>query len=164
MKVKIINKSGFDLPRYETEGAAAFDIKAKFGLNIDKEAEFFEALTDEEKDLATTMTIPPKGQYNFDTGLFIEIPKGYALLISGRSGNAMRAGISVTQGYGLIDSDYRGEIKIFITNHGNKPFRVKNGDRIAQGMIVPVIQAEWEEVTELEETKRGSDGFGSTGK
>ena len=106
----------------------------------------------------------PNQQINLGTGLHIELPQGTALMISGRSGNAMRYGISVTQGYGLIDSDYRGEIGILITNHGGENFIIKHGDRIAQGMIVPVIQAEFEEVDELDETERGINGFGSTGK
>lgn len=144
MKVKIINKSGFELPRYETEGAAAFDIRAM--LPIDE------------------LELYPNQQINLGTGLHIELPQGTALMISGRSGNAMRYGISVTQGYGLIDSDYRGEIGILITNHGGENFIIKHGDRIAQGMIVPVIQAEFEEVDELDETERGINGFGSTGK
>ena len=144
MKVKIINRSGFELPRYETDGAAAFDIRAM--LPIDEFALY------------------PRQQVNLGTGLHIELPQGTALMISGRSGNAMRYGISVTQGYGLIDSDYRGEIGIFITNHGGENFIIKHGDRIAQGMIVPVIQAEFEEVDELDETERGINGFGSTGK
>lgn len=145
MKVKIINKSGFELPKYETSGATAFDIKA--------------ILPTDEPYL-----LYPEKQINLGTRLFIEVPKGCALLISGRSGNAMRNGISVTQGYGLIDSDYRGEIKVFITNHGERPFAIKHGDRIAQGMIVPIIKAEWVETDKLDETKRGVGGFGSTGK
>ena len=144
MRVKIINKSGFEPPRYETEGAAAFDIRAM--LPIDE------------------LELYPNQQINLGTGLHIELPQGTALMISGRSGNAMRYGISVTQGYGLIDSDYRGEIGIFITNHGDENFIIRHGDRIAQGMIVPVIQAEFEEVDELDETERGINGFGSTGK
>lgn len=144
MRVKIINKSGFELPKYATDGSAAFDIRAM--LPIDEYALY------------------PGEQINLGTGLHIELPQGTALMISGRSGNAMRYGISVTQGYGLIDSDYRGEIKIFITNHGDSNFIIKHGDRIAQGMIVPVIQAEFEEVDELDETERGIGGFGSTGK
>lgn len=143
MRVKIINKSGFEPPRYETDGAAAFDIRAM--LPIDEFA------------------LHPRQQVNLGTGLHIELPQGTALMISGRSGNAMRYGISVTQGYGLIDSDYRGEIGIFITNHGGENFIIKHGDRIAQGMIVPVIQAEFEEVDELDETERGIGGMGSTG-
>lgn len=143
MRVKIINKSGFELPKYATDGSAAFDIRAM--LPIDEYALY------------------PGQQINLGTGLHIELPQGTALMISGRSGNAMRYGISVTQGYGLIDSDYRGEIRVFITNHGDSNFIIKHGDRIAQGMIVPVIQAEFEEVDELDETERGEGGFGHTG-
>lgn len=161
LPIKIINKSGFPLPKYETDGAAGFDIRAVFEPFCVKEV--LETLTEEEKELATTITIPPGGQYNFNTGLYVQIPEGYELQIRGRSGNAMRYGISITHGVGTIDSDYRGEIKIFITNHGTKPFRVKNGDRIAQGIIAPVLRAEWIEVEELSDTDRGQAGFGSTG-
>jgi dUTP pyrophosphatase len=144
MKVKIVNKSGFDLPRYETKGAAAFDIQAK--LDTDK------------------VILKPGKQINFETGLYIAVPEGYELQVRGRSGNAMNYGISVTHGVGTIDSDYRGEIKIFITNHGEKDFEIKNGDRIAQGIVAPIEQVEWEEVAELDKTERGENGFGSTGR
>lgn len=144
MKVKIINKSRFDLPEYKTKGSAGFDIQA-----IIPNGENF--------------VLEPHKQVNLDTGLYFEIPQGYELRVQGRSGNAMNYGISVTQGLGCVDSDYRGEVKIFLTNHGNKPFIIKHGDRIAQGIISPVYQAEWIEVEELSETERGKNGFGSTG-
>lgn len=157
MKVKIINKSGFSLPEYATEGSAAFDIRAVITegeiISIDKHTNV--------KNFAVILY--PEKQINISTGLYVAIPKGCAMLISGRSGNAMRYGISVTQGYGVIDSDYRGEIKVFLTNHGDKPFAIANGDRIAQGIITPYIKAEWEEVTTLDETERGAGGFGHTG-
>ena len=146
MKVKIVNKSGFDLPKYETAGAAAFDIRAKL-----------------PKCLISTAILPGK-QLNINTGLYIQLPQGKALLIPGRSGNAFKHGISVTHGVGTIDSDYRGEIKICLTNQGKDLFIIKHGDRIAQGIIVNIYRAEWEEVEELDTTERGTGGFGSTGR
>lgn len=146
MKVKIINKSGFNLPEYKTKGSAGFDIQA-----IIPESE-------------GCYILEPHKQVNLSTGLYFEIPQGYELRIQGRSGNAMNYGISVTQGLGCCDSDYRGEVKIFLTNHGDKPFIIKHGDRVAQGIISPVYQAEWIEVDELDKTERGENGFGSTGK
>jgi dUTP pyrophosphatase len=143
MKVKIINNSGFPLPKYETPGAAGFDIKASI----------------KNEDV-----IKPRETVIVPTGLYVAIPQGYELQIRGRSGLAMKYAIGITHGVGTVDSDYRGEIKIFLTNHGALPFEIKPGDRIAQGIIAPVIQAEWEEVETLDETKRGAGGFGSTGK
>ena len=144
MKVKIVNKSGFDLPKYETEGAAAFDIRAIINQGV----------TD----------IMPGEQMNIDTGLYFEIPKGYELQIRGRSGNAFRHGIGIVHGVGTIDSDYRGEVKVCLINHGEEVFYINHSDRIAQGVIAPIIQAEWEEVEELDTTERGTGGFGSTGR
>ncbi|MFA7663826.1 MAG: dUTP diphosphatase [Clostridia bacterium] len=146
MKVKIVNKSGFPLPKYETKGSAGFDIRAIL-----------------PKGEGYSYMLYPHKQVNLKTGLYFEIPEGYELRIQGRSGNAMRYGISITQGLGCLDSDYRGELNIFLTNHGNKPFEIKHGDRVAQGIISPVYQAEWVEVDELDKTERGENGFGSTG-
>ena len=142
LDVKIVNKSDFPLPKYESKGASGFDIRAI---------------------IANKITINPGEQYNFDTGLYVEIPKGYELQIRGRSGLAFKHGISLLHGVGTIDSDYRGEIGICLVNHSNKPYIVKNGDRIAQGIIAPVYQAEWVEVGELSDSERGQAGYGSTG-
>jgi dUTP pyrophosphatase len=143
MKVRIINKSGFDLPKYETSGAAGFDIRAS---------------------IKSEDVIRPGETVIVPTGLYVAVPKGYELQIRGRSGLAMKHAISITHGVGTIDSDYRGEIKVFLTNHGLLPFDIKPGDRVAQGIVAPVVQAELEEVKELDETERGTGGFGSTGR
>lgn len=143
MKVKIINKSGFQLPKYETDGAAGFDIRAK--------------LDQPEKTLRAGYMV------SIPTGLYIAVPHGCELQIRGRSGLAFKSGISILHGVGTIDSDYRGEIKILLANHSDTDFKIKNGDRIAQGILAPVIQAQWMEVDELEETNRGTGGFGHTG-
>lgn len=146
MKVKIINKSGFPLPKYETEGSAGFDIRALL-----------------PKGRGYSYRLEPHKQVNLKTGLYVQIPIGYELQIRGRSGNAMRYGISVTQGVGTVDSDYIGEINVFLTNHGDEPFIINHGDRVCQGIISPLYQAEWIEVDELDETDRGMNGLGSTG-
>ena len=98
------------------------------------------------------------------TGIAVAIPKNYEIQIRPRSGLAAKKSISVINTPGTVDSDYRGEIKIILFNHGNKDFIVNNNDRIAQMVLTPVIKMELEEVDQLPETIRGSGGFGSTGK
>ena len=97
------------------------------------------------------------------TGIAVAIPNGYAGLVLPRSGHARRHGVGVVNGPGLIDSGYRGEITVLLINHGSKEVKFGRGDRIAQLAIVPVPQVEWVEVNTLDETDRGSGGFGSTG-
>ena len=97
------------------------------------------------------------------TGLFFEIPQGYEVQIRPRSGLAAKNGVTVLNTPGTIDSDYRGEINVILINLGDKPFTVNSGDRIAQMLVAPVIQADFSIVSSLEETERGAGGFGSTG-
>ena len=97
------------------------------------------------------------------TGIAVSIPDGFAGLVVPRSGLASRHGISVVNGPGLIDSGYRGEIHAILINLGQEPFTIERGDRIAQLVVVPVAEPEYRVVDELPESKRGSDGFGSTG-
>lgn len=97
------------------------------------------------------------------TGIAVSIPEGYAGLVLPRSGHAQRHGVGVVNGPGLIDSSYRGEISVLLINHGSEVVRFGRGDRIAQLAIVPVPSIEWVEVDGLDETGRGSGGFGSTG-
>jgi len=97
------------------------------------------------------------------TGLAVSLPAGYGGLVLPRSGHAQRHGVGVVNGPGLIDSGYRGEISVLLINHGNELVRFERGDRIAQLAIVPIPSVEWVEVEELDETARGSGGFGSTG-
>lgn len=144
MKVKIKSISG-ETPKYKTSGSAGMDLTAYL--------EEVMVLTPGERDL-----IP--------TGIFIELPNGYEAQIRARSGLAVKHGISLTNGVGTIDSDYRGEIKISLINHGHRDFVIKNGDRIAQMVIAKYETVEWEKVDELddlEQTARGSGGFGHTG-
>ncbi len=131
------------LPKYETIGSSGMDLSA----NIDNYIE-----------------IQPGKSAIIPTGLSISIPKNYEVQIRPRSGLAAKQQITVLNTPGTIDSDYRGEIKIILINHGDKKFKVEKGLRIAQMVVCPIIQAEIIEVNELEDTKRGQGGFGSTGK
>jgi dUTP pyrophosphatase len=143
VKVKVINQSGNALPGYETAHAAGMDLRA---------------------DLKEPVTIEP-GQWRLiPTGLFVEIPEGYEGQIRPRSGLAFKHGITVLNSPGTIDADYRGEIKVILINHSSVPFTVRQGERIAQLVIARYEQIEWVESDQLAETRRGSGGFGSTGK
>ena len=130
------------LPKYETEGSSGMDLAA----NIEKTVEI----------KAGKFAITP-------TGLSLSIPNNYEIQIRPRSGLAAKNQISVLNTPGTIDADYRGELKVILINLGEKKFKIENGLRIAQMVLCPVIKATLEEVSELEETKRGSGGFGSTG-
>lgn len=142
MKIKVVRKNLFDLPSYKTKGAAGVDLKA----NVEK-----------------PVTLKPLERSLIPTGIFIEIPDGYEAQIRARSGLAIKHGISLVNGVGTIDSDYRGEIKVILINLGNEEFTVNNGDRIAQMVILKYEKAEFELVEELDETDRGEGGFGHTG-
>ena len=130
------------LPKYETEGSSGMDLTA----NVNK---FIE--------------IQPGKSEIIPTGLALSIPKNYEIQIRPRSGLAAKNQISVLNTPGTIDEDYRGEIKVILINLGEKKFKIEKGLRIAQMVLCPIIKAELEEVDELDETKRGSGGFGSTG-
>ena len=134
---------GLPAPAYETEGAAGVDLIA--------------ALPDTEPAL-----IPPKGWAAIPTGLIFEIPHGYQGEVRPRSGLALRHAVTVLNAPGTIDSDYRGELKVILINHGGEPFEIHRGDRVAQLVLAPVTIAQWQEVAELDATERGAGGFGST--
>jgi len=129
-------------PKYETPGSSGMDIAAHIEENI---------------------IINPGEKSLISTGLFVAIPIGYEIQIRPRSGLAAKKNITVLNTPGTIDADYRGEIKVILINLGKEKFTIERGDRIAQIVVCPVIQAELEEVTELSNTERGSGGFGSTG-
>ena len=131
------------LPEYKTEGASGMDLVA---------------FIDE------TIIIRPKTSALIPTGLSVAFSKDYEIQIRPRSGLAAKNNISVLNTPGTIDSDYRGEIKVIIFNHGNNDFIVKNGDRIAQMILAPIMKMELEEAKNLPQTIRGKGGFGSTGK
>ena len=130
------------IPRYETLGSSGMDIAAHIEENL--------IVNPGEKTLVST-------------GFSISIPRGYEIQIRPRSGLAVKKNITVLNTPGTIDADYRGEIKVILINFGKEKFVIKNGERIAQMVVCPVVQANLEEVEELPITKRGSDGFGSTG-
>jgi len=142
MKIGVINKGRLDLPVYKTEGSAGMDLMA----NLDH-----------------SIILKPFERVLVPTGLYISIPKGYECQIRGRSGLALINGITLANGIGTIDSDYRGEIKVILINLSNEDFTVAHGDRIAQMVLVKHENIEFIEVDSIHETKRGSSGFGSTG-
>ena len=131
------------LPEYKTEGASGMDLIA---------------FVDE------TINIKPKTSALIPTGISVAFSEDYEIQIRPRSGLAAKNNISVLNTPGTIDSDYRGEIKVIIFNHGNNDFIVKNGDRIAQMILAPIMKMELEEAKNLPQTIRGKGGFGSTGK
>lgn len=141
--IKIVASEGAVIPQYKTTGAAGADICA----------------------LLSEPVIIKKGERAMiPTGLFFAIPEGFEVQIRPRSGLAAKNGVTVLNTPGTIDSDYRGEIKVILINLGNEDFEVKNGDRIAQMVVAPVTIGVFEKVDALDETERGSGGFGSTGK
>jgi dUTP pyrophosphatase len=142
MQIKIINKSEHPLPSYQTEGSAGMDIYASVKNNI---------------------IINPLERVLIPTGLFIALPKGYEAQIRPRSGLAIKQGLTCLNTPGTIDSDYRGEINVILINLSNEVQTIKNGDRIAQMVIAKYEIGEWDLVDSLDETSRGSGGFGSTG-
>jgi len=112
---------------------------------------------------AEDVTLAPGERHAVATGFAVAIPPGYEIQVRPRSGLALKHGISVPNTPGTIDSDYRGELKVILVNHGSADFVVARGDRIAQLVLAPVTLAAWDEVAELDETARGAGGFGSTG-
>lgn len=154
VEVKIINKSDNPLPKYETEFSAGVDLRAD--LKGDDIQEYLLGYPEH-------IVIKPHQSFRVPTGLFVEIPEGFEWQIRPRSGLAFRNNITVGNSPGTIDSDYRGEVQIILINHGYKNYYINHGDRIAQAVLTPVVQAEFIEVNELSETDRGDGGFGSTG-
>ena len=132
-----------ELPKYKTEGSSGLDLMAF----IDK-----------------PIKIAPNCSHLIPTGLSVAFSNDYEIQIRPRSGLAAKNNLTVLNTPGTIDSDYRGEIKIILFNHGNEKFIVNNGDRIAQMVLMPVLKFEFEETKDLPDTLRGSGGFGSTGK
>ncbi len=134
--------STVSLPQYETAGSAGADLRAH---------------------ISSSVTIKSGEHRLISTGLYPEIPSGYEIQVRPRSGLALKKGITVLNTPGTIDSDYRGEICVNLMNLGSESFVVNDGDRIAQAVVAPVIQASFLETDMLSETERGEGGFGSTG-
>lgn len=141
--VKVVNKSKNELPSYETIGSAGMDLRA---------------------NLEEPIIIKPMERILIPTGLFMEIPHGFEGQIRPRSGLAIKHGISLINCVGTIDSDYRGEVKIPLINLGQDSFKIESGERIAQFVLAKHGVVKWELDEGLNKTKRGSGGFGSTGK
>lgn len=143
IKVRLLGKKGADLlPAYQTEGAAGMDLHADIGESI---------------------TLPPLGRALIPTGIAVALPPGVEGQVRPRSGLAVRHGVTCLNSPGTIDSDYRGEIRVVLVNFGSEPFTIRRGDRIAQMVLSPVLRASIQVVDDLDATRRGGGGFGSTG-
>ena len=143
MKVQIVNRSPYPCPAYATEQSAGMDLKA---------------------NLKESVVLQPLQRTLVPTGLFIALPKGYEAQVRPRSGLAVKHGITVLNTPGTVDADYRGEVCVILVNLSQEPFEIVPGERIAQMVIARHEQVEWEQVEVLDETRRGTGGFGSTGK
>jgi len=142
--VKLAHGEGLDLPNYETKDSAGMDLRA--ALAVDE-----------------TLTLKPLARALVPTGLAMALPSGYEAQVRPRSGLAAKNGVTVANAPGTIDADYRGEVKVILINLSNEDFIIERGMRIAQMVIAPVTQGIWNSVADLDETARGSGGFGSTG-
>lgn len=142
IKVKIINKSGYDLPAYATPSSAGMDLRAA---------------------LKEPVVLGSLQRALIPTGLSIQLPQGHECQIRPRSGLALRHGISIVNTPGTVDADYRGEIGVIVINLSDTPFTINPGERIAQMVITDYTHVEWEPVERLDETVRGDGGFGHTG-
>ncbi|MDA7688153.1 dUTP diphosphatase [Pelagibacteraceae bacterium] len=141
--IKKLNNNSFDLPKYQTEGSVGMDLSA-----------FIE----------NDVLIKPNERELIPTGIALSIPQNIEGQVRPRSGLSLKYGITVLNSPGTIDSDYRGEIKVILINHGNEDFIIKNNDRIAQLVFNEVVKVSFKEVKDLDQTSRNQKGFGSTGK
>ena len=145
VNVKIKLTRGMTAPAYATDGSAAVDLRAAL-------------------DEGATLTLAPGERALIPTGVAISPEtSGVVAVIAGRSGLGVKNGVTLSNCIGVVDSDYRGEISVGLINHGSEPFTVRRGDRIAQLMFLPVLHANFLPADELDQTARGSGGFGSTG-
>ena len=142
MTVKIINKSSYPLPSYETIASAGMDIRAY---------------------ITQPVVLKPMQRAIIKTGLYLELPIGTEAQVRPRSGLAAKKGITVLNSPGTIDADYRGEVGVILVNLSNEDFEVENGARIAQLVLASHQRAQWQQVSQLSDTDRGEGGFGSTG-
>jgi dUTP pyrophosphatase len=138
---RLPHAEGLPLPAYETAGAAGMDLRA-----------------------ADAVTLKPGARALVPTGLSIALPEGYEAQVRPRSGLAVKHGVTVLNAPGTIDCDYRGEVKVPLINHGTEDFVITRGDRIAQMVIAPVTRIDWMEAETLDDTARGTGGFGSSGR
>ena len=143
MKVLIVNKSGYPLPEYATEGSAGLDLKAV---------------------LEQPVTLKPLERAMIPTGLYMELPLGCEGQVRPRSGLAHKQGLTVLNAPGTVDADYRGEVRVVLVNLSNEEAKIHPGERIAQLVVAKHEQVDWQPVEQLSETARGQGGYGSTGK
>ncbi|MGV3722509.1 MAG: dUTP diphosphatase [Actinomycetota bacterium] len=144
--VQLIREPGCEdlpLPEYATKGSAGVDLRA---------------------NVVEPISLAPGERRLVSTGLRIALPDGYEAQVRPRSGLAIRNGIGMVNSPGTIDADYRGVIQVILINLGQEPFTIRRGDRIAQLVVAPVVRVTWEEVAELDDTRRGEGGFGHTGR
>lgn len=142
MKVYVVNKSNHRLPEYSTPMSAGVDLKA---------------------NISEPITLGPLQRILIPTDLYMAIPEGYELQICSRSGLALKNGIFCLNAPGVVDADYRGNVGVILANFSDTPFMINPGDRIAQVVLNKVEKIEWKEVTTLDETERGTGGFGHSG-
>jgi dUTP pyrophosphatase len=142
--VRLAHNPDLPLPAYETAGAAGMDLRAA----VPEEA---------------PLVLRPGARTAVPTGLAFALPDGFEAQVRPRSGLALKSGVTVANAPGTIDQDYRGELKVLLVNLGEEDFVIRRGDRVAQLVIAPVVQAAWREVGDLDATARGAGGFGSTG-
>ena len=140
--VRLPHGRDLPLPAYQSDGAAGMDLLAA---------------------VTRTLVVKPGARVLVPTGLTLEIPRGCEAQVRPRSGLALKHGVTVLNSPGTIDADYRGEVQVLLINHGQAPFVIKRGDRIAQMVVAPVTQIAWTIVEQLDQTERGSGGYGSTG-
>ena len=143
--VQLDHATGLPLPAYETAEAAGMDLRA--------------AVPEDEP-----IVLRPGARAMVPTGLCIALPQGFEAQVRPRSGLAAKHGLTCLNSPGTVDSDYRGELKVILINLGEEDFTIRRGERIAQMVIAPVVQAHWDQVSSLDETARGAGGFGSTGR
>jgi dUTP pyrophosphatase len=141
--VRLAHADGLSLPAYQSEGAAGLDLLAA---------------------VEAPSVLQPGERSLIPTGLILELPAGFEAQVRPRSGLALRYGITVLNTPGTIDSDYRGEVKVVLVNHGDQPFEIAAGDRVAQLLVQRVERAAFRAASQIEETVRGEGGFGSTGR
>lgn len=143
MQIRVINKSQHPLPAYATAQSAGMDLRA---------------------NLSEPLILQPGARALVPTGLFLALPEGYEAQVRPRSGLALKRGLTVLNAPGTIDADYRGEVGVILINLSQEAQEIGDGERVAQLVVAPVTQAEWEPVETLDETERGAGGFGHTGR
>ena len=142
--VSVVNRSGHSLPAYQTLHAAGLDLRAWLP--------------------EAPLTLAPLQRVLVPTGLFVAVPPGYEAQVRPRSGLALKHGVTVLNSPGTVDADYRGELQVLLVNLSDTPFVIQDGERIAQLVVAAHAQVSWQAVEKLDETERGTGGFGSTGK